>query len=269
MSNWGLQLCEQQEYSSAVASRGAANAKGAYAQLLAATGFRYDAITLNMVAEGGGGQTFLVDIAMGAAASEVVIVPNILFDNARAVYQSGMDLTLPIAVPAGVRLSARCQEAGGAGTREVRVVVSGLAGGANYQPATCGAAINYGAITASTNGVLVDPGAVANTWGAWTELTAATSQDHAGVAAVLGTNKQTGVLKDSSYEFQIGIGAAAAEVAIAQWLASLTSSNNAMKPCTHTIGASIPSGTRLAMRSKCLASGVAEARHPTAILLGL
>lgn len=266
--SWGLQNAERQEYSTALASRGAANAKGSYVQLLAATGFAYDAITLNMSAEGGGGQTFLVDIAIGAAAAEQVIVPNVLFDNARSVYSSGLDLTLPIAVPAGVRLAACCQEVGGAGTRYVRVGVSGLAGGNDYPPATCGVAINYGAITASTNGVLVDPGASANTWGAWTEIAAATSQDHNGLAAALGVNKQSGVLVDSSYEFQIGIGAAAAEVVLTQWLCNLNSVTNAFKPCTHTVGASIPSGTRLSMRSKCIASGAAAARHPTAILLG-
>lgn len=268
MSNWALQGCERQEYSSALASRGAANAKGSYVQLLAAVGFKYNAITINLSAEGGGGQTFLVDIAIGAAASEKVIVPNILFDNARSVFSSGIDLMVPISVPSGVRLAARVQEVGGAGTRDVRVGVSGLAGGANYPPATCCVAINYGAITASTNGVLVDPGASANAWGAWTEISAATTQDHAGLAAVIGVNKQSGVLVDSSYEFQIGVGAAASEVAVAQWLANLNGSTNAMKPCTHTVGASIPSGTRLAMRSKCISSGAAAARHPTAIILG-
>lgn len=269
MADWGLSPGERQEYNEALASRGAANAKGAYVQLAAATGFKYDAITINLTAEGGGGQTFLVDIAIGAAASEVVIVPNILLDSARAIYQIGISLLLPVAVPAGARLAARVQEAGGAGTRDVLVGVSGLAGGSNYPPATCGAVINYGTIAASTNGTLVDPGAVANTWGAWTEITAATSRDHRGVAVVLGTNKQTVGLIDSTYNFQIGIGAAAAETVLAQMMGNMSNGATSVKPCTHTVMAAIPSGTRLSMRSKCRSSGVAAARHTTAILLGL
>jgi hypothetical protein len=175
MGDWALSACERQEFSTINASRGAANTKGAYAQLIAATGFQYQSISLNLVSEGGGGQCYLVDIAIGAGGSEQVIVPNVLYDSARGVYQNAVNITLPISVPAGVRVSARVQEPGGSGTRDVQIGLTGRAGGSNANNAEVGAVINYGANTSTSNGVLVDSGAVANTYGAWTQITASST----------------------------------------------------------------------------------------------
>lgn len=267
MGDWALSNCERQEFSTAQASRGAANAKGSYVQLIAATGFAYNAISIQLEPDGGGGQCYLVDIAIGAAASEVVIVPNILMDSSRAEHMNGVNIKLPVAIPAGSRIAARCQEVGGAGTRLVNVAVSGRAGGSNYAPSG-GAVVNYGANTSTTNGVLVDSGATLNTYGAWTEITSGTSADHNGLTAVLGTNQQSGTLVNSQYYFQIGIGAAASEVAIAEFISGMNTNNNRLHVNSADTLMSIPSGTRLAMRSKCVSSGAAAARHTTAILLG-
>lgn len=267
MADWSLNKGERQESSFGLAVRGTANAKGAYVQLIAATTFQYNALQIQLVADGGGGQTFLVDIAVGAAAAEVVIVPNVLLDSARGIGQVTVDIEIPISIPAGTRLSASCQEAGGAGTRNVVVTVIGKNGGANY-PSSFAPVVNYGAITASTNGVLVDPGATPNVYGAWAEITAATSRGHSGIAAVLGTNKQTGTLTDSTYYFQIAIGAAGSEVPICEFMSSTSSAVNRMQINSLCAQFSIPSGTRIAMRSKCVSSGAAGARNPTAVILG-
>lgn len=268
MSDWALSRCERQEMSNGLASRGAANAKGAYVQIKASTGFQYNAIQVQLDTDGGGGQTFLVDIAFGGAGSEVVIIPNILIDSARAVHQNMVDLIIPIQIPAGTRLAARCQEVGGAGTRDVIVTLIGRAGGANYPQPSGGLIVNYGAITASTNGVLVDSGAVANAYGAWTEISAATSRDHSGIIAVLGSNKQTSTLVDTNYFFQIGVGGSGSEVAIAEFASATSSALNRFHVNTFDVAAQIPSGTRLAMRAKCVASGAAAARNSTAVILG-
>lgn len=268
MADWPLSESERLEFSTVTASRGAANAKGAYAQLLAATTFQYSALTINLVGIGGGGQCYLVDIAMGAGGAEQVVVPNILFDTARGIYQNAISITLPICLPTGARLSARVQEVGGAGTRDVQVGAVGRAGGFNRASASCGAVNCYGANVSTTNGVLVDSGATLNTFGAWTEITSATARDHAGLVAVLGTNQQTGALIDSHYHFQVAVGASGSEVALVEFISGMSSGINRLAVSSFEIGASVPSGTRLAMRSKCVASGAAGARHSTAILLG-
>lgn len=270
MGDWSLSTCERVESSSATASRGAANAKGAYIQLLAATAFPYTSVTLQGVASGGGGQTYLIDLAVGGAGSEQVIVPNVLLDSARSIFSAALNITIPVAIPAGVRVSARVQEAGGAGTRTVEVTLIGRNGGVNAPPAAIGDAVNYGADTVNTNGVLVDSGATLNVYGSWTDITASTSRAHNGLQIVLGTNKQTGVLVDSQYYFQLGIGGTGNAVAanLGEFLSATDSAINRMLIADALFNQQIPAGTRVAMRSKCVVSGAAGARHTTAIILG-
>lgn len=266
MADWALSSCERQEFNIADASRGTANGKGAYAQIIAATSFAYSSVTLNMVGDGGGPQCYLVDLAIGAAAAEQVIIPNILVDSNRGLFHNSITMTVPIAVPTGVRLSACVQEAGGAGTRFVSVAVSGRAGGSNEMAST-GVAVNYGANTTTTNGVLVDQGATANTYGAWAEISSATSRDHNGLIAILGTNQSATSLGDGQYRFQIGVGASGSEVAIAEFNSATASADNRLQVNTHDIAACIPSGTRLAMRARSSLATTAS-RNATAILLG-
>lgn len=266
MADWALSNCEIQEYSAGTASHGTANGKGAYVQLIASTGFAYSAFSVQLTGEGGGGQCYLVDIAIGAAGSEQVIVSNILLDTTRAIGMNDINITLPIAIAAGSRISARCQEPGGAGTRNVGVVLSGRSGGVNYGPASVGAATTYGAVTASTNGTLIDQGASANAWGAWTQMSASTAVYHNMLIAVMGTDQQAANF-GGTYLFQIGIGAAASEVAIAQFRSSTNTNGTRMQNNSYYTNTQIPPGTRLSMRAQCTLAAASD-RHATAILLG-
>jgi hypothetical protein len=270
MADWSLSACERVEaLTPTLCNIGAANAKGAWAQVTAATSFQYDALQVDLMesASSGGVECFLVDIAVGASGSEVVVVPNILFD----VNRSGqgclsIHLSLPLSVRAGSRIAVRCQCIGGAGTRIMRATLTGKAGGANYPRACCGAITTYGAITASTNGTLVDQGAVASTWGAWTQITAATSANHNFIQAVLGNNQQT-VSTGSTVDcdFQIAVGAAAAEQIIgqgsfgAEYSVGYVGSFEPIYPF-------IPAGSRLSMRTRSTLAAAAD-RNMTFILL--
>jgi hypothetical protein len=84
----------------------------------------------------------------------------------------------------------------------------------------------------------------------------------------MGTNQQTAGLVDSQYFFQIGIGAGGSEVALSEFLSCMTTNIDRLHVNSFDIAASIPSGTRIAMRAKCVASGAAGARHSTAVILG-
>lgn len=251
-------------------SRGAANTKGSWAQIIAATARVYDAIELRLKDDdgNGGGQTYLVDIGVGAAASEIVIVPNILVDNARVQSVNGQIIIVPISVPSGVRLAARCQEVGGAGTRAIEVSLNGFSGGSQGPMGLGGAAYNYGAVTASSNGTLIDPGATANTYGAWTQLTAATSKRHRWIAAVFGMNQQTGALAGNDWEIQIGVGAGGSEIVIGHAISGFGGTANTIILPNYQRYVDIPEGTRVAARCKCT-SNAAGARHQTMVLLAV
>jgi len=97
---------------------GAANAKGAWSQLTAATDGPISALAVgiqnagNTSAQGG---TVLVDIGYGAAGSEVVAIPNLSFTTStqELVLRNHLLTTYPVELPAGVRLAARCSNSGG------------------------------------------------------------------------------------------------------------------------------------------------------------
>jgi hypothetical protein len=267
MADWALATGERQEYSFAsVARTGGANVKGAYAQLIAATGFAYTAITLQMYAGGGGGSCYLVDLAIGAAGQEQMIVPNILLDSMRTINMGAISITLPIAIPAGARVAARLQEVGGSGTRSVQMALVGRAGGSNTPQPTAGDAVTYGANMATSNGTLVDQGAVANTFGAFVELTSGTTRDHSFMAIVLGTNQQTNN-GSGELNLQLAIGPAGAEVPIAEFRTVGTALGTRLVIMNFDIAAQVPAGTRLSMRAKSTAVTSVD-RIVTAILIG-
>lgn len=267
MSDWALIPFERLEFAQATASRGAANAKGSYVEVFAATAFNYRAIQLNLLATGGGGQIYLVDIAIGAAGSETVVVSNLVFDSMRGVAQNTVEVTIPVSIPAGSRIAARVQESGGAGTRDVVVEVIGRGGGINTPPAANGEVVTYGVDDTTTTGTLVDPGGTSGTFGAWTEFSAATPVDHSGLIAVLGTNKQSGVVATTRYQVQIGIGPSGGEVPIAELATDTHGNATRMGNNVLEVAAVIPAGTRLAMRSLS-GSSADNGRHVSACLLG-
>ena len=94
---------------------GTANTKGSYSQLIASTARKSREITLCFVNpdndSSGTAQTrkmWSVDFAIGAASSEQIIVPDVQIGRGWSLNHGPHTLRLPITVPAGVRVSARC-----------------------------------------------------------------------------------------------------------------------------------------------------------------
>lgn len=91
-----------------------ANSKGSYAQLIASTTRDYAGFYVH--GESDNTQVtsvalFMVDVAIGASGSEVVIVPNIQMIADPAVGEIATPLSpfFPIPIPAGTRVAMRCQ----------------------------------------------------------------------------------------------------------------------------------------------------------------
>jgi alkylhydroperoxidase/carboxymuconolactone decarboxylase family protein YurZ len=275
MADGSLSSCERVEAPASVTCAiGAANAKGAWSQVVAASAFQYESLNIDLMLDitSGGGEVFLVDVGIGASGSEVVVVPNILFDCNRSALAGGvhLHLSLPIQIRAGARIAVRCQDIGGAGTRLVRVMLTGRAGGANVQRGVCGKMTTYGAISSgNTNGTLVDQGATANVYGAWAQITAATSAAHNFIQAVAGNDQQTAGNSTGGgtmqVEFQIAVGASGSEQIIGQGMfASSYSAGSVASACQFR--PFIPEGARLSMRTKSSVAAAAD-RHVTFILI--
>jgi len=98
-----------------VASDATANTKGAWAQLEASTPNDYVGF-FGSIGTGGdgaaGGERRLVDIAMGAVSSEIILVPD-LFHNFHGIGDWNTPVMMPIfwvPIPKGSRVSARSQQ---------------------------------------------------------------------------------------------------------------------------------------------------------------
>jgi hypothetical protein len=223
-------------------SSAVANTKGSWRQLVASTSKPATGIALLFWIETE--SDYLVDIGIGGAGAEVVIIPNIYVPVKSYVSRHIFNLHVPIAIPAGVRIAARCQDAVGSGYANL----GGALISKGFMPSEAlNRATTYGAITATSLGTAVAPSATAHTKGAWVEISSAITNSIRQFVLVI-SNVYTGATSFALID--IGIGAAGSEKVI---LANLWMSMSAYH--THPLSygpfdISIPAGTRLAARGQ-------------------
>lgn len=154
-----------------ISANASANVKGAWTQLSASTpidayGFWVYAGTHST----DNGDDFLFDIALGAAAAEAAIVTNIWrpANDSACIY-------IPLHIPAGQRVSARCQSSTGGATLAA-VYMNLLAEDDELLATMClgDNTFNTANAAASVGTNLAAPGS-ANTMTGWTQLIASTS----------------------------------------------------------------------------------------------
>lgn len=88
----------------AVTASASLHTKGSYTELLAATTKRSTCLMI-LIRSSTAASDFLIDVATGAAGSEVVLIPDLLY----ASSLTDMNYTFPLRISAGTRISARCQ----------------------------------------------------------------------------------------------------------------------------------------------------------------
>jgi hypothetical protein len=224
-----------------ITSGGSANTKGSYVELTSATTNDANWVLIHF----GNISTltnFLVDIAIGAA-TEQIIIPDLSVPG-RNTGAGGGSFLFPIFVPAGSRLTARCQAVTVSATIEiVMTLFSGTLLSGSSQPSSIVSA--YGAV-ASSLGTNLD-GVTANTDSAWTELTAATDRDHSWlcVAARYGDTTLAAVTR---WMVDIGIGSATeAEIISDLFVTADTTSDFPYTPVLW-FPYYVPAGSRLTAR---------------------
>lgn len=102
-----------------VITAGTANVKGSWVQLVASTSI--DFATLIVVA-GMQSTSSVLDLGIGAAASEVALIQNVMLRGTQAAGCVVHPFILPLSVPAGSRLAARSQSATASATVQVSVL---------------------------------------------------------------------------------------------------------------------------------------------------
>jgi hypothetical protein len=153
-----------------------AHTKGDWAQLIAST--PYDAygiwIGIDGIHVSAGATAYLVDIGVGPAGSELVIVPNLDVwgaDNTAAGLNPHL-FWFPVYIPAGSRIAARSQSVTASKTCRVMVMLDGVPW---YGLWGLGPVVDYGTNLAASSGTSVTPGSGA--FGSWVQL-GTTSRDH-------------------------------------------------------------------------------------------
>lgn len=121
---------------------------------------------------------FLVNIAIGGAGSEQVIIPNLYcYTTSNANKTNNFQFDIPINIPSGQRISANCQSNGSSGVVPVSII---LCRGSLSQGSGLGTVDAIGSDTATSTGVSVATNATINTFGSWVEITSSAAEAYKG-----------------------------------------------------------------------------------------
>lgn len=228
-----------------------ANTKGSYTQIIASTAADATWIDVSLCipqsSSGTGG--YGVDVAVGAAGSEKIIVNNVVLLN---VTSTGVvnHFAFPISIPAGTAISARSQSATATdGGPSIQIT---LFDGAMTMMEGCAGVDSVGFLTASSEGTLLDPGTVANTKGSYAQLTASSSRDYLGFMIGF-DNHGGGGVNPNAQLIDIAVGAAGSEKVIVPNIIQRMSNagNSNMVSNCGPFFVPIPAGTAISARSQC------------------
>jgi hypothetical protein len=243
-----------------ITSHASANTDGAFVEFFASTEqiAKYIVIYPSYITDN---RHFLVDIAVGAAGYEVVVIPDLYFSNV----SDGRVLTtigIPTSIPSGSRISARCKCSTGNSTC---VMALQLFSAGFLTQGISGVVTAYGA---GIGGTPVDPGGTINVKGAWTEISSSINSTRllfAAFGGMLHTPRDW-----AAWRVDIGVGSAGNEVVIIPDIHLLSTSNiNEIFP-THSIvfPFCVPAGTRVSVRAQC-GNNNADDRKFDVILYGI
>lgn len=179
-----------------VTAGGTSHTKGAWTEIIASTSTDSTQLILAVaVHQTGQNSATLIDLAIGAASSEVAFLENLPCGSASQ--NGGWQVPLPVAIPAGSRISARTQSF--TASRVALVGVSVLNGGANIP----GTLTVLGANTGTSKGVSL------STAGSWAEITASTSETYRSLILVPSAGATT--LQANDGDIALGVGASGFE----------------------------------------------------------
>jgi hypothetical protein len=198
---------------------GAIGVKGAAAVISASTPFEAHGIFVNFSTKSSAADQ-LVDILIGGAGVEQVLIPNIYYSaGSNSAY--GKSFFFPCYIPAGSRITAKTQSATASVTCRVSVTLLqqsflGLPGFSKF--------LALGADVTNSRGTpLTDPTAAA--WGAWTQIVASLSDTIAWIMPIFGDRAIATRTSGNKYHGQLGEGGAGVEQAFGPeypWYSSST-----------------------------------------------
>lgn len=224
------------------------NTKGSWTQLIASTAFEYLLVEVIVRASqtAATDSSTLVDIGIGAASSESVLIPDLLCGYKAASAWFGQ-YAFPLRVPAGSRLSARA--AGATASQSVDVMLRCHGGPTLDGVFPAGGRVTaYGITAATSTGTNVTCGN--NSYGSWAQLAASTAQRLRFLQYGFQGGASTTMVGAKTL-FQFGIGAASSESVVVDDLIGAGDASESAAPFGFAFPyklLDVPAGTRLACR---------------------
>jgi hypothetical protein len=226
-----------------------------FTQLIASTAFDAQLITIIVSGQntgGGADYSTLMDIAIGAAASETVIIGDLCagFTAAESEAPGPRHFIFPLYIPAGSRLSARTQSIRTSGAMNVTVQLYG--GPRNPDAWWCGQTVTtYGANAANSAGTLFTAGST-GAEGTGVSLGTTTAAHQALVLGVQGHPSDV-TWASRGYHFDVGIDSSSTEWFEADRFYANATTGEVLGGAHiwWPIYRPIPSGTELMIRGEC------------------
>ena len=221
------------------------NTKSAYTQLIGSLSFDATGIFVMFFASTSG-RSYLVDVALGAAGSEQILLNNLFV--ARSSQNELHHFFFPVRVPANSRIAARYQAS--VATAVVGMGIVALAHG--WLPSSpFGRVQTLGADTSDSGGTQVVPGA-SNTKGNYAQLTASTSQPIRSMIISIQNSAGDFTFGNTFNTIDVAVGAAGAERII---LPDLFVWGDSVLDCFSPLiigplPVQIPAASRVAMRAQ-------------------
>jgi len=232
--------------------------KGAYATLVAATAARTQLvyIMLSDTSASAVRTDTLVDIAVGAAGSERVILPNLLAGWKAGSQWATQTLVLPLRIPAGTRISARVQSI--TASKGVGIAIWRYEGPNNPIWPTFTEADAIGITsTGASIGTSVTPGVGAGVEGAWTNIGGVTTRAYDAIVPMIQGGLASTVLTAAGEHWEVGMGGTVlgeyySAANTSEWVAGL------FPPLP--IFASVATGTQLQIRGETSLASAPQAK---------
>lgn len=235
---------------------GAAVTKGSWVTLVSATdrdwyGFNL-AVYGNATTYAATNSNMLLDIGIGGAGSEVVLLPNYLVGGRVGNISAFLTLLsnyppifIPLFIPKGSRIAARCAGANGG---EVRGVSLAGVSGATVPTGIFSGCDTYGVTAAAVKGTNLSSNASANTFGTWTNIGSTTTRDYKGLlSSFQGPDSVT--VNGRGYIFEAGYASTA--LLRSAW-ATTTGETTTQHVPDRLVVQNIPAGTQLQGRISCI-----------------
>lgn len=243
-----------------ITAGGSAHTKGSYTQLTAGLAFPADGFYLALLP--GTARTFLLDIAIGGAGSEVVILPNLGFSGHTTANSLVFDTFIPLRIPAGTRVAARCQATAAGATCQLNF---NAVAGNFFSSFSAQRAVNYGANTGDSGGTTITPSSSSGVKGSYAQLSASIEAFTSMIVCTF-VDDPANAYDDSSFKTDIAVGGAGSEVILAADLYSRsTTGSDCINPAIRWIPVSAKAGERLAARASSTVT-TADRIHDTLVI---